>query len=192
LNQSLQSWEMKNGTNVTMHTPPFPASRLSTSSGTLRGLSQRASAEECEKITGARDASRAACIVDGETWDKSTSMPRRCISATTSRPKSVSPPGTTSSVAEDAQPTLELCVSVMYRTPSAYSERSTPSEPPIEWPPSAPSSEAILPAAKAFSTSSAVSASWNRDGYCLTMRCTMSICSRTAVTAASPASLEGT
>ena len=34
----------------------------------------------------------------------------------------------------------------------------------MQWPPSAPSSEAILPAANAASTSSAVSASWNRPG----------------------------
>ena len=54
VNQSVQSWETKNGTNVTMHTPPLAASRRSTSSGTLRGLSISARAEEWEKITGAR------------------------------------------------------------------------------------------------------------------------------------------
>ena len=91
-------------------------------------------------------------------------MPSRCISATTSRPKSLSPPVSGTSVAESAQPTLLLCVSVMYRTPSAYRARSTPSEPPMLWPPSAPISEAIRPAATASATSSAVSASANRDG----------------------------
>ena len=147
-----------------MHTPPLTASRRSTSSGTLRGLSQTARALECEKITGAADASRAACMVAVETCDRSTSMPSRFISATTERPKSDRPPVSATSVAESAQPTLELCVSVMYRTPSENSIRSTPSDPAIEWPPSAPSSEAILPARNAASTSDAVSASWNLAG----------------------------
>ena len=99
--------------------------------------------------------SRAWFIVVTATWDRSTSMPRRCISVTTSRPNADRPPQSGSSVAESAQPTLSLCVSVMYRTPSAYRERSTPSELLMQWPPSAPSSEAILPAANAASTSSA-------------------------------------
>ena len=129
-----------------MHTPPLTVSRRSTSSGTLRGLSQTARALEWEKITGAADTSSAACMVAADTCDRSTSMPSRFISSTTERPKS-------------AQPTLELWVSVMYRTPSENSIRSTPSDPAIEWPPSAPSSDAILPARNASSTSSAVSAS---------------------------------
>ena len=54
LNQSVHSCETKNGTNATMHTPPLTASRASTSSGTLRGLSVSARAHEWEKMTGAR------------------------------------------------------------------------------------------------------------------------------------------
>ena len=38
---------------MTMQTPPLPASRASTSSGTLRGWSHSARAEEWQKITGA-------------------------------------------------------------------------------------------------------------------------------------------
>ena len=91
-------------------------------------------------------------------------MPIRCISRTTSRPKSVSPPACGSSVAASAQPMLALWVSVRYRTPSAYSIRSTPSDPAIAWPPSAPSSEATRPEAKTRSTSSAVSASSSASG----------------------------
>ena len=102
-----------------MHTPPLPASRASTSSGTLRGMSQSARALEWEKITGASATSSASRIVSGDTCDRSTSMPIRCISRTTSRPNSVSPPACGSSVAESAQPVLALWVSVMYRTPSA-------------------------------------------------------------------------
>ena len=126
--QSAHSCETNAGTNVTMQTPPLPASRASTSSGTLRGWSQTARALEWEKITGASAASSASRMVAGDTWDRSTSMPSRCISRTTSRPNSVSPPACGSSVAESAQRTLALWVSVMYRTPSAYSMRSTPSE----------------------------------------------------------------
>ena len=74
-------------------------------------------------------------------------MPRRCISRTTSRPNSVSPPAAGVSVAESAQGRFRLWVSVMYRTPSWYKARKVPSEQAIEWPPSAPISEASLPAA---------------------------------------------
>ena len=91
-------------------------------------------------------------------------MPRRCISRTTSRPKSVRPPAAGVSVAESAQPTFTLWVRVMYRTPSSYSMRSTPSEEAMQWPPSAPSSEATRPAAKIRSTSAAVSASSRAAG----------------------------
>ena len=127
-------------------------------------MSQTARALEWEKITGAAEASSAACMVAADTCDRSISMPSRFISAMTERPKSDRPPVSVTSVAESAQPTLELCVSVMYRTPSENSIRSTPSDPAMEWPPSAPSSEAILPARNASSTSAAVSASWNLAG----------------------------
>ena len=119
---------------------------------------------ECEKITGAWATSSAWCMVETATCDRSTSMPIRCISRTTSRPNSVSPPACGSSVAESAQPTLALWVSVRYLTPSAYSIRSTPSDPAMACPPSAPSSEATRPEAKIRSTSSAVSASSSASG----------------------------
>ena len=46
-------------------------------------LSHTARAAEWEKITGACDTSRARRATASETWDKSTIMPRRFISATT-------------------------------------------------------------------------------------------------------------
>ncbi len=82
----------KPGTKVTMTTPPFSGRRRSTSSGTLRGWSVTARADEWEKITGASVTSRTSCIVSGDVWDRSTSMPRRFISRITSRPNRVSPP----------------------------------------------------------------------------------------------------
>jgi hypothetical protein len=91
-----------------------------------------ANADECEKITGASATSSASLMVVAATCDRSTSMPRRCISRTTSRPNAVSPPAAGLSVAESAQGRFRLCVSVMYRTPSRYSARSVPSEFPIE------------------------------------------------------------
>ena len=72
-----------------------------------------ARAEECEKITGASLASSASLIVPGETCDRSTSMPSRFISRTTSRPKRVSPPCRALSAAASAQSSVTLCVSVM-------------------------------------------------------------------------------
>ncbi len=65
------------------------------------------------KTTGATVVSRAARITSGDTWERSTNMPSRFISRTTWRPKSLSPPRTGSSVAESAQATFSLWVSVM-------------------------------------------------------------------------------
>ena len=100
------------GTNVTMQTPPLSRSDSSTSSGALRGLSQTARADECEKTTGTSEARSASRMVPAETWLRSTSMPMRFISRTTSTPKAERPPSTGSSVAESAHGTLELWVSV--------------------------------------------------------------------------------
>jgi hypothetical protein len=100
-------------TNVTITTPPFAFTAVSTSSGTLRGWSQIARADECEKITGASDTRSASCIVAGETCERSTSMPSRFISWTTSSPKRVRPEWRASSVAESAQSSVCEWVSVM-------------------------------------------------------------------------------
>lgn len=96
-----------------MATPPLAASIRSTSSGMLRGWSQTARAEECEKITGATDVASASRMVVAATWERSTSIPTRFISRTTSRPNSDRPPTRGESVAESAQSVLSLCVSVM-------------------------------------------------------------------------------
>ena len=82
-------------------------------SGTLRGTSVSARADECEKITGDADTLRASLIVAGDTCERSTSIPSRFISPTTSRPKSVRPPWRTVSIAASAQSSVTLCVSVM-------------------------------------------------------------------------------
>lgn len=97
---------MKPGTKVIIATPPFPGSRSSTSSGMLRGWSLTARHEEWLKITGAVVVSSAACMVLAATWERSTSMPMRFISATTSFPNSVSPSWVGSSVAESAHEVL--------------------------------------------------------------------------------------
>ncbi len=149
---------MNFGTNVAIATPPLAGSCASTSSGMLRGWSHIASEDEWEKITGAAETARASRIVVAATCERSTSMPMRFISRTTSRPKSLRPPWRGSSVAESAQSIVSLCVSVMYRTPSWCRARSVASELLMEWPPSAPISEAIRPSARAASMSSAVSA----------------------------------
>ncbi|GAA3302968.1 hypothetical protein GCM10020295_50290 [Streptomyces cinereospinus] len=78
----------------------------------LRGWSQTARAEECEKITGAEVVSSASRMVVAATCERSTSMPSRFISRTTARPKADRPPTPGSSVAESAQATLWLWVSV--------------------------------------------------------------------------------
>ena len=85
----------------------------STSSGTLRGWSQTARAEECEKITGASVTRSASRMVEGATWERSTSMPSRFISRTTSSPKALRPSWRGVSVAESAQSMVSLWVSVI-------------------------------------------------------------------------------
>ena len=95
-----------------MQTPRLSRSDSSTSSGALRGLSATARAEEWLKIAGTSATSRAARMVSAETWERSTSMPIRFISRTTSTPKRDNPPRTGASVAESAQGTLLLWVSV--------------------------------------------------------------------------------
>ena len=83
------------------------------SSGTLRGTSQIARAEECEKITGACDTRSASSIVPSEVCDRSTSMPSLFISSTTCSPNGVRPPCTGGSACESAQLVCTLCVNVM-------------------------------------------------------------------------------
>ena len=110
--QAAVAGETNSGTKVTMQTPPLAGNAASTSSGTLRGVSHRASAEEWLKMTGASVVSSASRIVVAATWLRSTIIPRRFISRTTSRPNSLRPPTTGTSVAESAQGVLSLCVSV--------------------------------------------------------------------------------
>ena len=74
-------------TKVTITTPPFAFIRASTASGTFRGWSHSARAEEWEKMTGASETRSASSIVSSETWERSTSIPSRFISRTTSSPK---------------------------------------------------------------------------------------------------------
>ena len=75
-----------------MTTPPLGPTRLRMSSGTLRGTASSAFADECEKITGASATRSASSIVSGDTWERSTSIPSRFISRTTSSPNFVRPP----------------------------------------------------------------------------------------------------
>ena len=102
------------GTNVAIATPPLAGSRSSTSSGMLRGWSQTARAEECEKITGAALTRSASRMVSAATCERSTSMP-----AAVHLPDDLLAEGATgrrrrgSSVAESAQAMLSLWVSVM-------------------------------------------------------------------------------
>ncbi len=81
-------------------------------------------------------------MVSALTWLRSTATPRAFIVRTTSRPKSVRPPWTRSSVAESAHAVLSLCVRVMYRTPRAAKAARCSSDPSMLCPPSIPSSAA--------------------------------------------------
>ena len=104
---------MKLGTKVTITMPPLGPTRLRISSGTSRGTSSRARAEECEKMTGASETRSASSIVSTETWERATSIPRRFISRTTSSPNRVRPPCRPGSAAQSAQSRVTLWVRVM-------------------------------------------------------------------------------
>ena len=64
-------------------------------------------------MTGAFVTLSAAFIVSAETCDRSTSMPSRFISRTTSSPNGVRPFAFGLSVPESAQSSVSECVSVM-------------------------------------------------------------------------------
>ena len=110
---AITSFDTKDGTKVTITTPPFFGTRARIESGTLRGKSTRARDDECEKMTGDSVTSRASLITPGDTCDRSTIMPIRFISRTTSRPNAVSPPWAGLSSAASAQSSVTLWVSVM-------------------------------------------------------------------------------
>src|SRR3989441_6308724 len=60
-------------------------------SGTSRAWPVSARAEECENMTGARVVWSASDIVASLTWERSTTIPSRFISCTTSRPNAERP-----------------------------------------------------------------------------------------------------
>ena len=96
-----------------MTTPPFFFTSFKMSSGTLRGDGQMANALEWLAIKGACETRKASAMVAGETWEISTSMPRRFISLTTRSPKGVRPSCLGASLAASAQSSVVLCVNVM-------------------------------------------------------------------------------
>ena len=104
--------ETNSGTKVTMQTPPLAGSAASTSSGTLRGVSHRGLGRRVAEDHGGVGRVEGRRIVVAATWLRSTIIPRRFISRTTSRPNSVSPPTRGASVAESAHGVLSLCVRV--------------------------------------------------------------------------------
>jgi hypothetical protein len=58
---------MNPGTKVTITMPPLAGTWRRMSSGTFRGTSVSARADECEKITGAAETRMASAIVAGDT-----------------------------------------------------------------------------------------------------------------------------
>ena len=94
---------MYSGQAVTQTTPLLSATALAMSSVMLRGWSTRARIDECDAMTGFSVIAMTSQNTLSEAWETSTIMPRRFISATTSRPKSLSPSWRAASVAESAQ-----------------------------------------------------------------------------------------
>ena len=183
------------GTKVTMHTPPLAAQRRQHVVGHVaRAVADRpgGGVAEDRRHLGRPRARRASCR--GTTWERSTSMPIRFISRTTSTPeRSTDRPAPARRW--PSRPTGRCCcgsASGSARRARAASAAS-PSEESIEWPPSAPSSEAIRPCLPgAASTSSAVRAKASSPAYLATSWWPASTCSSVALTASSPAQRAGT
>src|ERR1051325_10139168 len=83
--------DTKPGLKFTMTMPPFAGTSLRIESGTSRAWPVSARADEWENITGARVAWSASDIVASFTWERSTTIPSRFISCTTSRPNAERP-----------------------------------------------------------------------------------------------------
>ena len=173
-----------------MQMPPLPASRASTSSGTLRGWSDTARAEECEKITGARgDVQRlphhvgadvaevdehADAVHLGHDLATEVGEARRAPARRwRSRPRARCRCGSASGSARRAGAASAACRAT--RRSGARPRR--------------PSGWRSGPGCQARSTSSTVVASASWSAYRSIMVWPASICSRVAVTAASPVSV---
>ena len=151
-----------------------------------------ARAEECEKITGASATSRASCMVDGATCDRSTSMPIRCISRTTSRPKSVRPPAL-GLVGGRVRPAHVAVVGQRHVTDAERVQRAQHAQGRRDRVAALRAEQrGDLPGGEdPFHVGGAWSPARAAPGRRRIIRCTRSICSSTAVTAASPASVRG-
>ena len=156
------------------------------SSVMLRGMSESARQLECEAMTGVVVTSSTSWNVLSETWEMSTIMPRRFISRTTCRPKSVRPLWRGASVEESAQSLLRKWVRVMERTPRRWYVRSTARSSSIWWPPSRVRMAAMRPAPAMRSTSAAVVASSIVSGCASSRDCMASRSRSVARTASAP------
>ena len=118
VDQAATSGDTNAGTKVTITTPPFFGQPAPGSSRERSADDRPAPGPRSGRRSPApRATSRAALIVAGETCERSTSIPSRFISRTTSRPNWVSPPCRAQSSAASAQSRVTLWVSVMYRAP---------------------------------------------------------------------------
>ncbi len=97
---------------MTNATPPAAASARSIASVALRGTSRSARHDEWLRIGGAAETSSASQNVASDVCERSTSTPRRFISPTSSRPRSLRPSQRGASVAESAQAFVFACVNV--------------------------------------------------------------------------------
>ena len=88
---STSPWSRNTDDTLIITTPPLAPIRRMWSSVRLRGRLASARHEECDAKIGAREVSSASSIVSSETCETSTIIPRRFISRTTARPKSLRP-----------------------------------------------------------------------------------------------------
>lgn len=109
---SADFWETNSQPKLIWMTPPLFATARIMSSVMLRGMFERARQEEWELKTGDFEVSITSQNVLSETWAMSIIIPRRFISAMTSRPNGLRPALVVSAL-DPAQPVSLVWVRVM-------------------------------------------------------------------------------
>ena len=186
--------ETNSGTNVTMQTPAGRAGRASTSSGTLRGrVAHRAGRGVREDHRRLADvaARRASCRP--RRGERSTSMPSRFISRTTSRRTARARRCTGSSVAESAHGDVVVVGQrqVAHAEHVQHPQRAERAADRVAALGADQRGDAAR-AARPASTSSRGAREGQLGRHTVpVIRCTASTCSSVAVTAASPCSVRG-
>ena len=137
-------------------TPPSSAIARISASRRCRSCSRSAKAPVWLNTTGAVESASVSRIVSGFACARSSTIPSRLHSRTTSRPNSVSPPGVYGQVWMCPSPFGRKCTSCSSASPIPWSSRSRSRSPSSESAPSTAGRIASAPSARARRASAGV------------------------------------